>query len=143
MSAGQAGSVRLCWEGIFNQKLTPSGPHLLPAMRQPPASEPPGSLGALAALQGFLWGFQALPPAACGSLTALCPQPPGSVRRMSSPARMATASGACGTVMVIMTAVTTAMSSVVSGGLVRQTGGWWMAGPWEESTAMTLALPEP
>lgn len=46
---------------------------------------------------------------------ALCPQLPGSVRRMSSPARTATASGACGTVMATMTAETTAMSSAVSG----------------------------
>ncbi|KAL4696789.1 hypothetical protein H8959_002487, partial [Pygathrix nigripes] len=38
--------------------------------------------------------------------------PPGSVRRMSFPARTATASGVCGTVMVTMTVVTTAMSSV-------------------------------
>lgn len=42
---------------------------------------------------------------------------------MSSPARMATASGACGIVMVTMIVATTAMSSVVSGALGRPAGG--------------------
>lgn len=62
---------------------------------------------------------------------------------MSSPARMATASGACGTVMVTTTVGTTVMSSVVSGALGGRQGGWWMAWPWQESTAMTPAPLKP
>lgn len=95
------------------------------------------------ALRGFLLGFQVVAPTACSSLTALCPQPPGSVRRTSSPARMATASGACGTVMVTMTAATIAMSSVVSAAPGRWAG--WLAVGRECSdgsrTAQTSNLP--
>lgn len=78
-------------------------------------------------------GFQVVAPTACSSLTALCPQPPGSVRKTSSPARTATASGACGTVMVTMTVATIAMSSVVSAAPGRRA----------ESTAMALEQPKP
>lgn len=88
-------------------------------------SQLPSSLGqyrSCSAPPGFLLGVRAL--------TALCPQPPGSVRRTSSPARMATASGACGIAMVTMIVAITVMSSVVSGapggrrGTGREAGGW-------------------
>lgn len=52
---------------------------------------------------------------------------------MSSPARTATASGACGTATGTMTAVTTVMSSVVSGALeVGGRNGYWCPGPQGE-----------
>lgn len=54
--------------------------------------------------------------AAYVSRMALCLQLPGNARRMSSLARTATASGACGTATGIMTVATTAMSSAVSRG---------------------------
>lgn len=164
MLAGQAGSIRLWWKGMFNQKVM-SQAHVsswvfsswfCPFISSPgQISHPPGtatcfgSVGAAlevpdcSALQGFLLGFQVVAPTACSSLTALCPQPPGSVRRTSSPVRTATASGACGTVMVTMTAVTIAMSSVVSAVPGRRAG--WLAMGREPSngsrTAQTSNLP--
>ena len=92
-------------------------------------------------------GLPGSDPTACSGLTTLCPQPRGSVRKTSSPARTATASGACGTAMVTMTVVTTAMSSVVSGAPGRQVGwlvdGMAMGGKSSRGsgTARTLNLP--
>lgn len=84
------------------------------------------ALGLLTAPEGFIEGLAGTVLSVHSNLIHLCPQPPGSVRRTSSPARTATASGVCGTVMVTMTVGTTVMSSVVSGGSPK----WeW---PWEE-----------
>lgn len=148
MLAGQAGSVRLWWKGMFSQKVMSqahasswvfsswSCPFISSLGQRSPLS-PQGTATCFgpfraalevpdcSALRGFLLGFQVVAPTACSSLTALCPQPPGSVRRTSSPARTATASGACGTVMVTMTAATIAMSSVVSAAPGRRAG--WLA----------------
>lgn len=89
------------------------------------------ALGLLTALEGFIEGLAGTVLSVHSSLIHLCPQPPGSVRRTSSPARTATASGVCGTVMVTMTVGTTVMSSVVSCGSPK----WeWQ---WEEPMHLT------
>lgn len=73
--------------------------------------------GLSTAPEGFIEGLAGNVLSMHSSLPHLRPQPPGSVRRMSSPARTATASGVCGTVMETMTVVTTVTSSAVSGAL--------------------------
>lgn len=64
---------------------------------------------------------------------------------MSSPARMAIASGACGTAMGTMTAVTTVMSSVVSGalgvGVGRMATVVWPGGEQAAAALAQLHLP--
>lgn len=81
------------------------------------------ALGLLTAPEGFIEGLGGIVlPGTALCLTHLCPQPPGSARRTNSPARTATASGVCGTVMGTTTVVTTVTSNAVSGALGAERG---------------------
>lgn len=87
-----------------------------------PLWESGAALAVLTAPDGFIERLAGTVLSVHSSLIHLCPQPPGSVRRTSSPARTATASGVCGIAMVTMTAGTTVTSSVVSGGVQSGSG---------------------
>lgn len=96
------------------------------------------ALGLWTSPEGFIEGLAGTVLSVHSNLTHVCPQPPGSVRRTSSPARTATASGVYGTVMVTMTVVTTVTNSVVSGAL--EVGrDPQQACPWEETAAQVYA----